>query len=505
MELSRVMQSKTIRWLLAVCVFLCLFAWLDLFHDLPRKQLLQDSWRTDISVFAHFFITFHCPAQPVGLLVGSAAYLFCARLRGFVRATVPSVWTLTALLVAATVAHLFAVECGCYAFADIVHAAANAILSFVLIGAMGLVFRHGLKMVLALALSLAGGRIVASLVVVPWVFQTDSFFAGGILQCFLVLVGLGCLMALVLAGDCEQQEASKERRTDVSGVSNKPCGLGVHLLMFGFLLAFLHTVGRRIVYGEMLYTSAAVDAAEWGSLPSGVATLLAALIVVAWFFRRQYRFSSVWNMLRTIVFTLAMLELLLLPLLSVSVFAVVLGDCASALYQMLFLLGCYFVYKESGYTASSLFAWGLFLLSAGQAISSVVLEYSIRVVLADSELFAILRVMAFLLCTFATFWIGADDKVRKLWGLRREETAQSYKNAVIQRKCDVIAKEYSLTGREREVLVLVAQGMRANQIAEVLYISLNTVRSHIQRLYAKLAIHSTKELNALVDAVPDET
>ncbi len=45
-----------------------------------------------------------------------------------------------------------------------------------------------------------------------------------------------------------------------------------------------------------------------------------------------------------------------------------------------------------------------------------------------------------------------------------------------------------LTGREREVLCLMAGGMKYNEIAEKLFISLNTVRSHVKAIYGKLGV-----------------
>lgn len=54
-----------------------------------------------------------------------------------------------------------------------------------------------------------------------------------------------------------------------------------------------------------------------------------------------------------------------------------------------------------------------------------------------------------------------------------------------------------LTSREREVLVLLAGGMRPKQIARELVISPKTVASHIQRVLAKLGVHSRAEAIAI--------
>ena len=46
-----------------------------------------------------------------------------------------------------------------------------------------------------------------------------------------------------------------------------------------------------------------------------------------------------------------------------------------------------------------------------------------------------------------------------------------------------------LTDREREVLVLVARGMSNHDIAEHLYLSEGTVKTHVKRIFAKLNLH----------------
>lgn len=50
-----------------------------------------------------------------------------------------------------------------------------------------------------------------------------------------------------------------------------------------------------------------------------------------------------------------------------------------------------------------------------------------------------------------------------------------------------------LTPREREVLELMVEGMDRAAIAEVLYLSINTVRTHNKKILAKLEVHSSLE------------
>jgi DNA-binding NarL/FixJ family response regulator len=55
----------------------------------------------------------------------------------------------------------------------------------------------------------------------------------------------------------------------------------------------------------------------------------------------------------------------------------------------------------------------------------------------------------------------------------------------------------ALTGRERDVLLLVADGKTNRAAAEALDLSVNTVRTHVQSLLAKLEAHSKLEAVAI--------
>lgn len=56
------------------------------------------------------------------------------------------------------------------------------------------------------------------------------------------------------------------------------------------------------------------------------------------------------------------------------------------------------------------------------------------------------------------------------------------------------SEEFGLTERERQVLVLLVKGRNAPFIQEALFISRNTVNSHIKHIYAKVGVHSKQEL-----------
>ena len=58
---------------------------------------------------------------------------------------------------------------------------------------------------------------------------------------------------------------------------------------------------------------------------------------------------------------------------------------------------------------------------------------------------------------------------------------------------DALALLGDLTDREREILTLLAQGMRNEDIAAQLYISPQTVQTHVRNILGKLRVHSKLE------------
>lgn len=62
-----------------------------------------------------------------------------------------------------------------------------------------------------------------------------------------------------------------------------------------------------------------------------------------------------------------------------------------------------------------------------------------------------------------------------------------------------LAERYALTPRETEIFLLLAKGRSAPFIRDELTISLNTVTSHMRRIYRKMDLHTRQELLDLVN------
>ena len=79
------------------------------------------------------------------------------------------------------------------------------------------------------------------------------------------------------------------------------------------------------------------------------------------------------------------------------------------------------------------------------------------------------------------------------------ETTGDYTLTLGEHVADVVA----LTGREREVLALVAEGLTNAEIAHRLRLAESTVAKHLEHAYAKLGVHSRTAAIALLRKRPD--
>lgn len=69
----------------------------------------------------------------------------------------------------------------------------------------------------------------------------------------------------------------------------------------------------------------------------------------------------------------------------------------------------------------------------------------------------------------------------------------------LDERCSRLAERGGLTEREGEILGFLARGRTKAHIAGVLFVSENTVRSHVRNIYAKLDVHTRQELIDLLE------
>lgn len=72
------------------------------------------------------------------------------------------------------------------------------------------------------------------------------------------------------------------------------------------------------------------------------------------------------------------------------------------------------------------------------------------------------------------------------------------------RENPVYRQQYKLTDREIDVAVLLLAGYNSTDIAKILTISVNTVKTHLKNLYAKMAVHNRRELIEALNEIERE-
>lgn len=79
-----------------------------------------------------------------------------------------------------------------------------------------------------------------------------------------------------------------------------------------------------------------------------------------------------------------------------------------------------------------------------------------------------------------------------------KNTESIIKKQELADRCDALAKEYRLSAREEEVLLLLAQRKTVGAIERELFIANGTAKAHIRHIYQKLDIHSREALLSML-------
>lgn len=79
-------------------------------------------------------------------------------------------------------------------------------------------------------------------------------------------------------------------------------------------------------------------------------------------------------------------------------------------------------------------------------------------------------------------------KAQKKKILTQETPALEKKNPIYE--ANIVIEQEILSAREYEVLKLIAKGLSNKEIAETLFVSVNTIKSHVQKIFEKLDVQN---------------
>jgi ATP/maltotriose-dependent transcriptional regulator MalT len=149
----------------------------------------------------------------------------------------------------------------------------------------------------------------------------------------------------------------------------------------------------------------------------------------------------------------------------------------------------------------TLLIYGLFLGIVGIILKAT--EYWFWVKLNAFDLYGILIALIFLA---AGLWLGIrfNQKNKEKYSLNDQNTEGPPKKENVITVDEKALENLGISKREYEVLALLGTGMSNQEIADTLFISQNTVKTHTSRLFEKLevknrtqAILKSKELGII--------
>lgn len=371
---------------------------------------------------------------------------------------------------------------------------------FLLVTLLGLLFSLARERLLpCLAAATLGSAAVKSALFLATL--PSGFGVGALAASVAVAVAACTLSFLWLRNVASPSAAANRERRSEEGRRAWLLGDGLwtpllHVALFGAVFGIIHTFPTGSGHTPELRT---------------LCHLAGTAIACLWFavaFRPSKGTASlvrIWHFTTKATFPVIMMGLFLMPLIMTDAYTVpeILSQVGLALYTLSLFAAFALVARHTGLSPFVICALCLFVYYAGQVVgllSPLLLHGAMPF---DSTAFTIVASGAFLLLVIAMFEIPIMTGMRTYWGLEEKTSPKGHFDDRLRRRCREIAGDHKLTKREEEILFRVLQGQRPSTIAEELVISINTTRTHIQRIYAKTGVHSESELLSLArDASP---
>ena len=259
---------------------------------------------------------------------------------------------------------------------------------------------------------------------------------------------------------------------------------------YGAVFGFLHVVPLALPLGVVARVS---------SFLMGAAVALALFVAtmppshardVSWIWNRFYRF----------VFPVVTVAALLGPLTASTEFlpALIMQMCALYYFDALLATACYAVCRAIHAAPFQVFGRAFLIRSVGFLAGNVIGSVVHDTVVLDAAVFSVVGTAVFVLLVLVTFNTNSERYAKTVWGLLPHEDPRGRYERRHAERCDALAADWGLTGRESEVLRFLAEGRRPKEISETLVVSVATVRSHVHAIYTKAGVHSADELAALI-------
>lgn len=312
--------------------------------------------------------------------------------------------------------------------------------------------------------------------------------AGGVISILLPAVS----MALLQAGVCTYP---RRRYYEVDRRVELPVPTQF------ILTSFVQGVASGVFYAVEVVGLVAALQHPMGGSESYVSWLVGVALVLVATFAARLDYN---RLLYKVGFPLVALSFVLLALLPCSGRVGGLAYLAAAAYLdvILWSLGA-FIIKNMGMPACWIASFpgaALYFGTAAGALAVYLVTSSLG--RQDVVTIAILLLTACAML-FASLLLLSDKNLKSGWGTFR--VGSSAEDAMERTSVALvfIAREYSLTAREGEVVGLLSRGMSRREAAEALGVGEETVKTHLRGIYRKLDVHSQDELIEFVRGIQE--
>lgn len=230
-------------------------------------------------------------------------------------------------------------------------------------------------------------------------------------------------------------------------------------------------------------------------LPRFISSIVSCLLFYG-VFARKSETSEYWARMRQITFPLVFLAFLLMgrPHPETYFLTILMMQSAYRFFLLSSYAEMFSICSITKIPARRVFAIVHIALYGGMLLGSFYGLFVGRYLAWNVDAILFTAGLVFLCLIVASCWLGTDKQAAKIWGCRVKMTPEGKQDKQDRKKCRVIAKAFQLTKREEETLLLLVKNKSAATIADELFVSKNTVRTHIRNLYNKLDVHSQEDV-----------
>lgn len=169
------------------------------------------------------------------------------------------------------------------------------------------------------------------------------------------------------------------------------------------------------------------------------------------------------------------------------------------------------VSRRKNENALHIFGLGVAFMFAGMGVGTMAGKACDAMIASGDVQISVVAMLATLCLVVVAFMVlpeGVVSQLSQTMRTNRKEKEADEAPAVavadaragrLEQHCACVARDYGLTPRESEVIVLLAYGRTLSIIARDLQIAKGTARTHIENIYRKLDVHKQQELIDLVE------